>query len=174
MSLIRPGATRSLHRWREVLVAGALAALGLWWALTGFGLVVWIGWALLLTAGALGLAGLQRVRFRRGAGGPGVVIVDEGLIAYLGPVSGGTVALSEITMLALDPRAGGHWVLSQPGQPDLHIPLDAEGAEALFDAFAALPGLRTEHMLARMRRPGPAPETLWQRSARPTFHPRLH
>jgi hypothetical protein len=65
-------------------------------------------------------------------------------------------------------------VLSQPGQPDLHIPLDAEGGEALFDAFAALPGLRTEHMLARMRRPGPAPETLWQRPARVISHPRLH
>ncbi|MET4101726.1 hypothetical protein ABIE58_001149 [Roseovarius sp. MBR-78] len=174
MSLIRPGAAHGLRRWREVLVAGALAALGLWWALTGFGLLAWLGWAVTLAAAALGLAGLQRARFRRGAGGPGVVVVDEGLIAYLGPVTGGTVALSEVTALALDPRDGGQWVLSQPGQPDLHIPLDAEGGEALFDAFAALPGLRTEHMLARMRRPGPAPETLWQRPARVISHPRLH
>jgi hypothetical protein len=29
-------------------------------------------------------------------------------------------------------------------------------------------------MLARMRRPGPAPETLWQRPARVISHPRLH
>jgi hypothetical protein len=173
MSLVRPGASHTLRRWREVLVAGGLAALGLWWALTGFGLLAWLGWALLAAAAALGLAGVQRVRFRRGAGGPGVVVVDEGLIAYLGPVTGGAVALSEITALGLDPE-GPYWVLSQPGQPALRIPLDAEGAEALFDAFAALPGLRTEHMLARMRRPGPAPETLWQRHMRPTFHPRLH
>ncbi|MBE0453308.1 MAG: hypothetical protein IBX58_06460 [Roseovarius sp.] len=173
MSLVRPAASQSLRRWREVLVALGLAALGLWWVLTGFGLLRWIGWALLISAAALGLAALQRMRFRRGAGGPGVVVVDEGLIAYLGPETGGAVALSEITALALDPM-GPHWVLSQPGQPDLHIPLDAEGAEALFDAFAALPGLRTEHMLARMRHPGPAPETLWQRHARPTTHPRLH
>lgn len=173
MSLLRPGAAQVLRRWREVLVALGLAALGLWWVLTGFGLVEWLGWALMTAAAALTLAGLQRLRFRRGGGGPGVVVVDEGLIAYLGPVTGGTVARSEITALALDP-GGPHWVLSQPGQPDLRIPLDAEGAEALFDAFAALPGLRTEHMLARMRRPGPEPETLWQRHARPMSHPRLH
>ncbi|PKQ12496.1 MAG: hypothetical protein CVT70_09110 [Alphaproteobacteria bacterium HGW-Alphaproteobacteria-1] len=173
MSLVRPGASHTLRRWREVLVALGLAALGLWWALTGFGLLAWIGWAMIVAAAALGLAGVQRVRFRRGAGGPGVVVVDEGLIAYLGPVTGGAVALSEITALALDPD-GPHWVLRQPGQPALRIPLDAEGAEALFDAFAALPGLRTEHMLARMRRPGPVSEILWQRHMHPTSYPRLH
>ncbi|MBC7133415.1 MAG: hypothetical protein H5U16_09960 [Roseovarius sp.] len=174
MSLVRPGASHTLRRWREVLVAGGLGALGLWWALTGFGLMVWIGWALLLVALALGLAGLQRLRFRRGAGGPGVVMVDEGLIAYFGPHAGGTAALSEITALALDPGGGPHWVLSQPGQPELRIPLDAEGADALFDAFAALPGLRTGQMLARMRQPGPARETLWQRAARPISRLTLH
>ena len=173
MSLLRPGAAQVLRRWREVLVTLGLAALGLWWALTGFGLIEWLGWALMAAAAALALAGLQRLRFRRGGGGPGGVVVDEGLIAYLGPVTGGTVALSEITALALDP-GGPHWVLSQPGQPDLRIPLDAEGAEALFDAFAALPGLRTEHMLARMRRPARAPETLWQRPVRESTSPRLH
>ena len=173
MSLVRPGAFETLHRWREVLAALGLAALGLWWALSGFGLLRWVGWALILAAAALGLAGVQRVRFRRGAGGPGVVVVDEGLIAYMGPRTGGAVALSEITALALDPE-GPRWVLSQPGQPDLHIPLDAEGAETLFDAFAALPGLSTGRMLARMRHPGPAPETLWQRHPRPTSRPRLH
>ncbi|MBC7164111.1 MAG: hypothetical protein H5U15_03825 [Roseovarius sp.] len=173
MSLVRPGAADTLRRWREVLVALGLAALGLWWALSGFGLLRWVGWALVLAAAALALAGVQRARFRRGAGGPGVVVVDEGLIAYLGPHGGGAVALSEITALALAPE-GPHWVLSQPGRPDLHVPLDAEGAETLFDVFAALPGLRTEQMLARMRRPGPVPETLWQRHPRPTSRPRLH
>ena len=132
MSLLRPGAAQVLRRWREVLVTLGLAALGLWWALTGFGLIEWLGWALMAAAAALALAGLQRLRFRRGGGGPGVVVVDEGLIAYLGPVTGGTVALSEITALALDP-GGPHWVLSQPGQPDLRIPLDAEGAEQSSD-----------------------------------------
>jgi hypothetical protein len=173
MPVIRPRARQTLLRWREALVAAALGALGLWWARTGFGIVEWLGWALVIAAAALGLAGVQRARFRRGAGGPGVVVVDEGLIAYLGPHTGGTVALSEISALALDPD-GPHWRLSQPDQADLRIPLDAEGAEALFDVFAALPGLRTGHVLARMRQPGPAPETLWQRPARRTPHPRLH
>lgn len=173
MPVIRPGARHTLLRWREALVAAALGALGLWWARTGFGIVEWLGWALAIAAAVLGLAGLQRARFRRGAGGPGVVIVDEGLIAYLGPQTGGTVALSEISALELDPE-GPHWRLSQPGQDALRIPLDAEGAEALFDVFAALPGLRVEHMLTRMRRPGPTAETLWQRRTTPAPVPRLH
>ena len=45
-------------------------------------------------------------------------------------------------------------MLVQPGQPPLQIPLTATGAEALFDAFATLPGIRTERMLREMRATG--------------------
>ena len=56
-----------------------------------------------------------------------------------------------------------HWLISQPGQPDLAIPLSARGADDLFDAFATLPGIRTERMLALMRRPGDHPVVIWQK-----------
>ncbi len=42
------------------------------------------------------------------------------------------------------------------------MPLAAEGADALFDAFATLPGIRTERMLAEMRRGGDHPVVIWQ------------
>ena len=174
MSLIRPQARAALWRWREVAVGGALAALGLWWVLGGVGIVHWLGWVLIAASAALALAGVQRARFRGGGGGPGVVAVDEGLVAYFGPQTGGAVALSEMTALALDTRAPRRWLLSQPGQPDLAIPLDAEGADALFDAFAALPGLRAGQILAAMRDEEGGTRVLWARDAPAPERPRLH
>lgn len=165
MSFVRPEARAALWRWREALAGAGALALGLWWGVGAGGILAWLGGAVALAGGALILAGLQRGRFRRGGGGPGVVTVDEGRIAYFGPLTGGAVALSEISALGLDPAAKpAHWVLSQPGQPDLFIPLNAEGAEALFDALVALPGLRTEAMLARMRGTTPGPVTIWRRT----------
>jgi hypothetical protein len=174
MSLIRPQARAALWRWREVLAAAGAGALGLWWVLGGAGIVHWLGWVLIAAALAMVPAGVQRTRFRTGAGGPGVVVIDEGLIAYLGPHTGGTVALSEMTSLALDAHGPRRWLLSQPGQPDLSIPLDAEGAEALFDAFAALPGLRSGQIVAAMHRPAAGQHLLWQRGGPSAARPRLH
>lgn len=165
MSFIRPGARAALHRWREALAGAAAVLLGLWWMLGASGLLPWVGGAVALAGAALVFAGIQRARFRGAAGGPGIVEVDEGRVAYFGPLTGGVVALSEITALSLDPSAKpSHWVLSQPGQPDLCIPLNAEGAEALFDVFASLPGIRTERMLAQMRAEGDAAVVVWRRA----------
>ncbi|MEQ9258146.1 MAG: hypothetical protein RIG84_03515 [Roseovarius sp.] len=176
MSFIRPEARAALWRFREALTGAAAMALGLWWVIGPGGLLTYIGTAIALAGAALTVAGLQRARFRAGGGGPGVVRVDEGQIAYFGPLTGGVVALSEIEELALDGAARpGHWLLSQPGQPELAIPLNAEGAEALFDVFASLPGIRTERLLSAMRRPAPGRTPLWQR--RKTAQPeriRLH
>lgn len=174
MNVIRPEVKEFAWRWREVLVAFGLAALGLWWALTGFGLIVWIGWALVALALVIAGAGLQRARFRVGADGPGVVTVDEGQVTYFGPFGGGAVALTEITRLSLDPRGKpAVWLITQPGQPDLAVPLDAAGSEHLFDVFAALPGIQTEQMLTEMRQIHTAvpvhPVVIWEK-----VRPRLH
>jgi hypothetical protein len=164
MSFIRPEAMAGLSRWREVLIGSSVLALGAWWVLGVGGLLHWIGYAVAAGGLALIAAGIQRARFRGGRGGAGVVQVDEGQIAYFGPLTGGAVARSEMTALMLD-RSGkpAHWVLRQPGQPDLHIPLNAEGSEALFDAFGALPGLRTEHMLSQMSASGDQAVVIWQK-----------
>ncbi len=164
MSFVRPEARAAVWRWREVLIGAGLSALGLWWIFGTSGLLQWIGGAVALAGVALAAAGVQRGRFRGGAGGPGVVRVDEGQVAYFGPLTGGVVALSEVTAVAYDPTGKpGHWVLSQPGQADLMIPVNAEGADALFDAFASLPGMRTERVLAAMRTPAQNMLTVWRR-----------
>ncbi len=175
MSFIRPEAKLTLWRWREVLAAGVVLLVGLSWISGPGGLLGWLGWVLVIVAAALTVVGIQRARFRTGAGGPGVVTIDEGQITYLGPLDGGIVAAREIERLALDPTSNpAHWVLDQPGQPTLHIPVNAEGAEALFDVFSALPGLKTEAMLAELKSGGVHPVVIWERNPMRPPHLRLH
>jgi len=164
MSFIRPEARATLHRWREALAGAGLGALGLYWALSVGGLLGWIGWLLLPAGAGIAVIGVQRARFRSSGHGPGVVLVDEGEITYMGPLSGGSVSVADLERLVLDPTARpAHWVLDQPGQPVLHIPVNAEGAADLFDVFATLPGLRTERMLAELNRDGSHPVVIWER-----------
>ncbi|MEM6759821.1 MAG: hypothetical protein AAF601_10120 [Pseudomonadota bacterium] len=166
MSFVRPEARAALWRWREVLVGIALAVLALWWLAQSVGLLRYVAPALLVAAGALIMVGFQRGRFRGPGGGIGTVQVVEGQIAYLGPLTGGAVALSEINRLALDGSARpAHWRLEQPGKQPLHIPVNAEGAEALFDVFASLPGLRTERMLAQLETLPEGEVIIWVRKS---------
>ncbi|WP_224824930.1 hypothetical protein [Cognatishimia sp. MH4019] len=163
MSFIRPEAQKTIMRFREVLVGAGLDVLGLVLILTGRGLAVWIGVAICIGASILLVAGIQRARFRNGAGGAGVVNVVEGAVSYFGPLTGGAVSIREMNRLSFDPRqTPPHWVLEQTGHDPLFIPMDAEGAEALFDAFEGLKGLNTQYMLRVMNDPPAAPVTIWQ------------
>lgn len=164
MSFIRPEAQRAIMRFREVLIGVAFDLVGLLLIFTGRGLAVWIGVAICVAASALIFAGFQRARFRNDAGGAGVVKVVEGAVSYFGPFSGGVVAVREMQRLSFDPRQHPpHWVLEQLGQDPLMIPVNAEGAEALFDAFEGLNGLNTQHMLRVMNDPPAATVTIWQK-----------
>ena len=166
MSFIRPEAQAQLWRMREVLAAAAMALLGLYWVTGPRGLLGWVGWVLIAAGLALALIGIRRLRFRQSGRGPGVVQVDEGQIAYFGPLDGGAVALSEVERLILDPTTKPrHWILEQPGTPPLHIPVNADGAEALFDAFGALPGINTGRVLAELNGKTPMPVVLWEKRA---------
>ncbi|MFT4961610.1 MAG: hypothetical protein ACI92Z_002702 [Paracoccaceae bacterium] len=175
MSLIRPEAQVMLTRWREVLIGGGVILIGLYWITGPAGLLGWVGWPVAASGMALVVVGLQRVRFRRSGQGPGTVQVDEGQVIYFGPLSGGAVSLPELEQLIYDPTAKpAHWELQAKGQPPLHIPVNADGAEALFDVFATLPGLRTQRMLTTMRSGGDHPVVIWQRHSDRPLVPRLH
>lgn len=175
MSLLRSEAKAALWRWREAIIGLAVAALGLHWVVNLWGILNWMGYPVLLIGIALVVMGVQRGRFRTGGEAPGVVQIDEGRISYFGPLSGGIADLSDLSALAIDPGSRPpHWVLTRRGEPDLHIPLGASGADALFDAFAALPGIRTEHMLRQMQAGGTDRIVIWHRADMPRPPVRLH
>jgi len=50
------------------------------------------------------------------------------------------------------------------------IPVNAEGADALFDAFASLPGLKTERMLAQLRDAPKSTVLIWERTPTTLLH----
>ena len=164
MTFFRPEAREALWRWREVLSGTGVILLGLWMIIGPGFLVGLLGYAALLAGAALVWIGIQRARFRGPGDGAGAVQVDEGQVTYFGPLTGGTIALRELESLTLDGAMHpAHWQLVQPGQAPLYIPVNAAGAEALFDAFAALPGLRTERMLSALNANPHQAIVIWHR-----------
>jgi hypothetical protein len=132
MSFLRPEAKAQLLRWRETLAGLGAAALGLWFALTAYGVLFGLGVVLLIGGGALAVAGVQRARFRLGSEGPGVVQVVEGRVTYFGPWGGGGASLDRLAWLELVPVKGGAgaWVLIEEEGERLEIPVDARGRTA--------------------------------------------
>lgn len=151
MSFIRPELIAATWRHAEVILGGALAGLGLWMASWGgfiypplglFLLAVGVGWA---------VTAWRRLQFQQAGDAPGLVRVTEAQIAYYGTRVGGFVGLpdlAEIRLLTL--RGRRIWKLKQGDGELLHIPVEALGAEALFDAFAALPGMDTAGLVAAL------------------------
>lgn len=162
---LRPEARAALWRWREALSGAALAVFGFWWGVGAASLVQWIGWAVVALGIALALAGIQRARFRTGAGGPGIVQIDERRLSYFGPLTGGIIDMDDLTRLELDPKGlpAPHWILSGEGGQRVAIPITATGADSLFDLFASLPGIRTAQMLAALEDQPTARITIWDR-----------
>ena len=134
-TFIRPEAKAALMRWRETIAGGLLATLGIWWIIGPGQLMAIIGGAAVVAGIALMVIGYQRARFRSSQDGIGSVEVDEGQVTYFGPLTGGAVALRDLTELALlRTSVTTHWRLSTR-DAQLYIPVDAAGADALFDAI---------------------------------------
>lgn len=163
---IRPEIRAALARWQEVLTGGALALAGLW--LFGRGGLFFQGLGAAIAAGGTGWAvqGLRRLRFRRPGQGAGVVDVLEGQISYLSPHPGrgGFVSIPEIAGIALLSRGGERaWRIAQAEGPAVLVPVDALGADRLFDIFAALPGMDMPGLIAALDAPGDADRLIWTR-----------
>lgn len=172
MSFVRPEARAALVRWREVAGGLAVAAAGLWLASLGGLFLMPLGGAVALVGLTLAWNGRRRMEFSRDVTAPGMVEVDEGRVSFFHPFGGGSVALRDLSEVALTGHGTARgWRLSQPGQPALTVPLAAEGAPALADALTALPGLD----LARLSRalgaaegaPGDQAVVIWSRNVWP-------
>ncbi|MDW4550173.1 hypothetical protein R5H32_12490 [Defluviimonas sp. D31] len=164
MSLIRPEVRAQFGRWREVISAAATGLFALWlfwlggWFLQGLGV---IGAALAL---GWGVIALRRLRFLRSVAAPGVVEVDEGQVGYWGPSFGGFVALADLVEVRLTEFHGTRqWRLRTASGEVLTVPVDAAGAEKLYDAFAALPGIDMAALTAALDR-GVETLPLWKRA----------
>jgi hypothetical protein len=169
---MNPAVLAFLRRWRDVLVAAALAALALWLlgpaALRG-GLPALVALCLALPlAGWLFRDGWLRARLA-GEGserrGPGLVAVKEGRIGYLGPLAGGLADLDGLVSIEVERRDGAPtWLLrGSDGAPPLAIPVSAEGAPRLLDAFAALPGFDSTRLARALDAPEGVRVLVWRR-----------
>ncbi len=153
MSFIRPELKQKIWRWREAMFGAFLAFCGMLWAVSQQGVLAAVGTSLAIVGALLVFAGIQRTRFRVGQNGPGIVHVDERQVTYYGPLDGGSVSIDALVSVELEPRSkpAAEWVLTEAGGQPLHIPTNASNAEALFDVFATLDGIRTENMLSQLR-----------------------
>lgn len=147
--MIRPEVIALIFRAREVLWALAVIGTGAWLIWLGGYLLAPLGGAVAVLGAGLALLAWRRMRFSQGVDAPGVVEVDEGQVGYYGPGSGGFVSLPELVELRLLTMRGRRlWRLKQLDGQALLIPVEAAGAERLFDAFASLPGMDTGALVA--------------------------
>jgi len=173
--MIRPEAKAQLWRWREVIAGGVALALGLWWLTQNSALLYLPAAALIVGGGALVWMGMQRARFRSADQGPGTVQVDEGQIAYFGPLTGGVIALEDVAWISLDgTQHPAHWHLRSDRGEDVLVPVNADGAERLFDAFASLPGLRMDRDVPNFDTVRGRTIVIWRRDKSATAQRSLH
>jgi hypothetical protein len=174
MPLIRPEITQGLWRAREVNAGAALALTGLWVAGQGGYLLIPLGTFIAALGLVWAVTAWRRMRFAQVIDAPGMVEIDEGQIGYLGPGLGGYVAIPDLTELRLITMRGRRlWQLRQTDGQALLIPVDATGADRLYDAFASLPGMDTAALVEALTATttsnsgamtiGSLSKTLWRR-----------
>jgi hypothetical protein len=154
---IRPEVLALIHRYREALGASLVVLAGLWLMVLGGYVLFPLG---LLVGGVgvvLTVTALRKARFAQDVAAPGLVELDEAQVGYLAPEIGGFLSLDELVEIRLLVLRGKRmWRLKQADGQALLIPVDASGAERLFDAFANLPGMDTSALVGALN---PAPPT---------------
>lgn len=151
MSFVRPEVAEGFTRWREVIAAGGVVALGLWFALQLGYVLPALGLLLMLVGLGWGAVALRRLQFQQAGEAPGIVRVTEAQVAYMGPRIGGFVGLPDLAEIRLLSYRGRRvWKLRASTGEALHIPVEADGADALFDAFAGLPGIDMAALVAAL------------------------
>ena len=177
MSFVRPEIARAALRWGETAIYAGVSLAVLWWLASAASDTYWRV-ALMLGAGFVGFwltrAAYMSARASVNRDGPGMVLIDERRITYLGPQLGGFAsihALEVIEIWAPDPPyddSGPRWILRhQDADEGLMIPTNAEGASGLIDAFAALPGFEADKAIAALGGTLGSVATVWRRAAPP-------
>ena len=155
MSFVRPDARATLTRWAEPAVGAVLMLFGLWIASLGGLILIPMGLIIVALGAGWALLGWRRAMFRHDSGAPGLVELDEGRLRYLHPVMPGDISITDLTEVKLLSLRGRQvWRLKDLSGQALLVPADAAGADLLFDAFSALPGLSSADLVAALR---PAP-----------------
>lgn len=153
---IRPEIIAALTRYREALGAGVVVLVGLWLMALGGYVLVPLGVIVADIGAVLTITAFRRAHFAQTVAAPGVVELDERQVSYLAPELGGFISLDELAEIRLLAMRGRRmWRLKQTGGQALLIPVDAEGAEKLFDVFAALPRMDTAALVLAMQPPTP-------------------
>lgn len=168
MSFFRREALVVLRRWGEPVVVTLALVLALregWvWTARGSGL----GWIALGAAALLALwlrSALAGALTRLRGPGPGVVVLREGEIGYMGPHEGGFLAVAAIDRVEIIRPSRGEplWLIDAGAEGTLVFPADAEGAERLVEALAALPGFSDMRVARLMQGGGPGRQVVWRR-----------
>jgi hypothetical protein len=169
MPFFRPEAVVQILRWREALGACGAIAIGLWMFSDPGPVVRGVGVVVALVGAGLLVNALRRMRFVARDQAPGIVLLDEGQISYLGPITGGTMALRDLSVLRLrTEKIRKSWVLVDADGTVLTIPHGAKGEAVLFDAFAALPGMDMTALLAALNGESDRSVVVWQRTSGPS------
>ena len=156
MPLIRDDLRIRLGDAREVMGAAALALAGIWLIWLGGYVLVPVGAGLMALAAVWARMAWRRMRFDPAITAPGVVEVIEGQVGYLGPETGGYVALPDLVEVRLLTIRGQRlWRLKQADGQALLVPVQAAGGAALFDALCTLPGMDASALSAGLS-PGTA------------------
>lgn len=151
---IRPEVTATALRYREALGAGVVVLAGLWLMSLGGYVLVPLGAIVAAIGAILTLTAFRRARFAQTVAAPGVVELDERQVSYLSPELGGFISLDELAEIRLLAMRGHRmWRLKQTDGQALLIPVDAEGADKLFDVFAALPGMDSAALVLALQTP---------------------
>jgi len=172
MTFLRPEVVRFLKYWREPLILSFLAGLGLLLFLRGqyrADLVLQFLGLLVAVSSVLGLIpAIRAARLRRSRLDPGLIEVAERQITYLGPLLGGSVSVDAITRVEIITTDDGphmpdvFWTLFHKDGPALSIPSNAEGADQLLNAFAALPGFDYKAVVRAMGSTLPSTFLIWK------------
>lgn len=150
-SFIRPEARAALWHWRGVLQGAGVILLGLWFFWRFFGLLSWLGLALMLLGAFLTWAGVLRARIRLAKGGPGMVEIVERRVTYFSPVGGNEFSLDDVTRIEVTTTGQGSadmfWLFHLKDGSLARIPAAAAEGDRIIDALTALKGVDYDRII---------------------------